>query len=339
MTISALPTAPQTTDTQAVFNTRAFAFVAALNTFGTEANALAAAANADAASALSYKVLAANWAAKTDGQVDATDYSAKAWAIGGTGVTGGAGSAKEWASKMDGAVAGSDYSAKYYSVQAAISAVAAASAANAVAWVSGTTYAAGDVRFSPIDFQSYRRLVTGAGTTDPSLDTTNWTQISGGGDVDGPVGSVDNAIPRFDGATGKRVQSSGLTIDDSNSLIGADALLTRMMFQDTGWDYYNSGATSALDYTNGSVQRWAPTGSVSLTVSNWPAAGAMGELLIEGINLVGATINWGSINWIKSDGTTTTTFSELGITLTSVRDWVYLWTRDGGTNIYGKVLR
>lgn len=339
MTISALPTAPQTTDTQAVFNTRAFAFVAALNTFGTEANALAAAANADAASALSYKALAANWAAKTDGQVDATDYSAKAWAIGGTGVTGGAGSAKEWASKMDGAVAGSDYSAKYYSVQAAISAVAAASAANAVAWVSGTTYAAGDVRYSPIDFQSYRRLITGAGTTDPSLDTTNWTQISGGGDVDGPVGSVDNTIPRFDGTTGKRVQSSGLTIDDSNSLIGADALLTRMMFQDTGWDWHDSSTSSALDYVSGSVQRWAPTGSVSLTVSNWPPAGAMGELLIEGINLVGATINWGSINWVKNDGTTTVVFSDLGITLTSVRDWILLWTRDGGTTVYGKVLR
>ena len=65
----------------------------------------------------------------------------------------------------------------------------------------------------------------------------------------------------------------------------------------------------------------------------------MGELLIEGVNLIGATINWGSINWIKTDGTTTTTFADLGITLTSVRDWVYLWTRDGGTTVYGKVLR
>ncbi len=339
MTITALPTAPQTTDTQAVFNTRAFAFVAALNTFGTEANALASAVNADAASALSYKMLAASWAAKTDGQVEATDYSAKAWAIGGTGVTGGAGSAKEWASKMDGVVSGTDYSAKYYSVQAAISAVASASAANAAPWVSGTTYAAGEVRYSPLNFQSYRRLIAGSGTTDPSLDTTNWTQISGGGDVDGPASATDNAIPRYDGTTGKLLQSTGLSIDDSNNFNGVDALMTRVMLQDTGWDSHNSGATSALDYVNGSVQRWAPTGSVALTVSNWPPSGAMGELLIEGINLVGATINWGSINWIKLDGTTTSAFSELGITLTATRDWILLWSLDGGTTVYGKVLR
>lgn len=46
---------------------------------------------------------------------------------------------------------------------------AAGALANAV-WVSGTTYAAGNVRYSPIDFLDYRRKTNGAGTTDPSLD-------------------------------------------------------------------------------------------------------------------------------------------------------------------------
>lgn len=44
-------------------------------------------------------------------------------------------------------------------------------------WVTGTTYTIGDVRFSPIDFQSYRRKTAGAGATDPSLDTTNWQRV------------------------------------------------------------------------------------------------------------------------------------------------------------------
>lgn len=63
-------------------------------------------------------------------------------------------------------------------ISAAASATAAANASNASAWVSGTTYALGDVVYSPVDYQSYRRIIAGAGTTDPSADATNWTKIS-----------------------------------------------------------------------------------------------------------------------------------------------------------------
>lgn len=45
-------------------------------------------------------------------------------------------------------------------------------------WISGTTYALGDVVWSPADYQSYRRIVAGAGTTDPSADGTNWLNIT-----------------------------------------------------------------------------------------------------------------------------------------------------------------
>lgn len=53
----------------------------------------------------------------------------------------------------------------------------AAAAAGATIWVSGTTYAIGNARFSPINFATYRRKTAGAGTVDPSLDATNWTAI------------------------------------------------------------------------------------------------------------------------------------------------------------------
>lgn len=61
---------------------------------------------------------------------------------------------------------------------AAASAAAAASGSSAAAWVSGTTYSVGTVVYSPSNFRSYRRITAGAGTTDPSLDTTNWLQVS-----------------------------------------------------------------------------------------------------------------------------------------------------------------
>lgn len=61
--------------------------------------------------------------------------------------------------------------------EAAASAAAAAAASGAVKWVSGTTYTEGAVVWSPINFLSYRRKTTGGGTTDPSLDETNWAKL------------------------------------------------------------------------------------------------------------------------------------------------------------------
>tara|TARA_R110002074_G_scaffold229318_1_gene400797 strand:+ start:1451 stop:2170 length:720 start_codon:yes stop_codon:yes gene_type:complete len=68
-------------------------------------------------------------------------------------------------------------------VSATASATAAANSAasaGAVLWVSGTSYAVGYVVYSPIDFQNYRCIQATSGTTDPSLDTTNWVAIGGG---------------------------------------------------------------------------------------------------------------------------------------------------------------
>ncbi len=61
-----------------------------------------------------------------------------------------------------------------YANAAQEAAAAAASAAGASRWVSGTTYAIGNVVWSPSTYLNYRRKTAGAGTTDPSLDTTNW---------------------------------------------------------------------------------------------------------------------------------------------------------------------
>ena len=60
-----------------------------------------------------------------------------------------------------------------------VAAAATASAtANVTVWISGTTYALYAAVISPANQQTYRRLVAGGGTTDPSTDTTNWASIS-----------------------------------------------------------------------------------------------------------------------------------------------------------------
>lgn len=63
------------------------------------------------------------------------------------------------------------------------SASAALAVAGAELWVSGTTYAIGDAVWSPINLQTYRRKTNGAGTTDPSLDATNWASLGASGGI------------------------------------------------------------------------------------------------------------------------------------------------------------
>lgn len=74
------------------------------------------AANSATASATS-ATLSQNYANKVDGAVEGSNYSSKAWAIGGTGVndTAGAGAAKNWATEAD-TVDGTEHSSKTYAI-------------------------------------------------------------------------------------------------------------------------------------------------------------------------------------------------------------------------------
>ena len=74
--------------------------------------------HADVVTTAADVVTASQWATKITGQVASTDYSSKAYAIGGTGVTGTIGAAKEWATSAslpDGVLK----SAKSYAADAA----------------------------------------------------------------------------------------------------------------------------------------------------------------------------------------------------------------------------
>jgi hypothetical protein len=79
-----------------------------------------------------------------------------------------------WAPDFETAAVASEVNASE-SYANAVAAQASANSVGAALWVSGTTYAIGDVRRSPANQFPYRRLTAGAGTTDPSADATNWT--------------------------------------------------------------------------------------------------------------------------------------------------------------------
>jgi hypothetical protein len=59
-----------------------------------------------------------------------------------------------------------------------------------------------------------------------------WTTPAGGGDVSGPASSVDNTVVRFDGTSGKAIQTSGVSIDDSDNLT-ANSLISDTVSEKT----------------------------------------------------------------------------------------------------------
>src|SRR5690554_2123837 len=112
--------------------------------------------------------------------------------------------------------------ARDQAVEASDEAMAAANAATAVVdaqlWQSGQSYAQGAAVISTIDLQTYRRQSAGSGATDPSLDPTNWTQITGIG-----------ALPAMGGKAGRAlvVNSSETGAEWSSFRIGTNAQGTK----------------------------------------------------------------------------------------------------------------
>lgn len=152
-TITALPDAPSRTD-PATFSTKSDALLGALATFVTETNTVAGECVSNAATATTQAGLATtNGAAQVSLATAQVSLATAQVVLATTQATNSANSAT--------------------------AAAASVIAAGATLWVSGTTYAIGNARYSPLNGQTYRRLTAGAGTTDPSADSTNWIVVNG----------------------------------------------------------------------------------------------------------------------------------------------------------------
>jgi hypothetical protein len=120
--------------------------------------------------ALSSQTLASEWASKVNGQVDSTDYSAKAWSIGGTGVTdtAGAGPAKDWAIETTGQVDGTEYSAKEY----AVGTQTRGTTGSAKDWSTYTTSTVDSSEYSAKEYAQGTQSSTGGSAKDWAIKTT-----------------------------------------------------------------------------------------------------------------------------------------------------------------------
>lgn len=119
---------------------------------------------------------------------------------------------------------------------------------------------------------------------------------SGDGDVTGPGSSTDNAIARFDSTTGKIIQNSSATIDDSGNLSAANIAATGQIgsaINDAG----NSGTSKTIDWDDGNVQFVDMTGNVTFTLSN-PVSGNAYTLILKQDATGSRTATWpAAVQW------------------------------------------
>lgn len=188
---------------------------------------------------------------------------------------------------------------------AAASALAAASNSGAPAWVTGTTYAIGNVRYSPIDLASYRRKTAGAGATDPSADTTNWERISGNVTLTGA----------------QTLTNKTLSAPTVNQPMLVDPAITGAIKEDV----YTivDGAGFVIDPTNGSIQEITLGANRTPTVANFDSGESVTLKVADG---TAYAITWSTIGVVWMYGTAPTL-------ATTGWSWIELWKV--GSTVYG----
>jgi hypothetical protein len=160
--------------------------------------------------------------------------------------------------------------------EASAAAAQAVAVAGASVWVSGTTYSIGAAVYSPIDLKTYRRKTNGTGTTDPSLDSTNWALVAGTGDVTlAGVQTLTNKT--FTGYTETVYDLVGTVISPSNGSIQTKTLSANTTFTET----LSSGQSVILGITAGSY-------SVTWPVTLWAKVGGSGTAPA----LTSSGVNW-----------------------------------------------
>lgn len=281
-TISALPDAPNPlTDSQAQFNSKALAFTNALPTLVTEINTVAGEINTAKTAAET---------AETNAETAETNAEAAQTAA----------------------------EAAQAAAEAAI--VQAQAAANVTEWISGTSYTEGDCVWSPTDHQTYRRIVTGGGTTDPASDPPNWQNISGSPPFSDAAAQVRNSadatkLVRFSAASVTTGTTRVVTIPDENitlagrgantftgdqTLDGNDVLEIKNATFDTVYTIATTTGAITIDWNNAQHQKQTePTGAITYTFTAPPGPARLQLIIDSDGTSTAQTITWpGSVVWL-----------------------------------------
>ena len=212
-----------------------------------------ASATTSATAAATSAQLADDYAVKVDGAVTGSDFSSKAWAVGGTDVTDTAsrGPAKEWAiNPEDQTVDGTSYSSLHHAAKGAASATAAASSASsasssASSASSSASTASTQASNSSTSAASSASSATSAAASAASSSAAGLTYAYSTTTTDSDPGS---GIIRFNHATLSSATAAYVDDNDANSVDVSTYLLT--------WD---DSTTTALRGTVKMVKSGTPS--------------------------------------------------------------------------------
>ena len=161
------------------------------------------------------KGAAKEWATTTGSTVDTSEYSAKEYAVG---TTVAAGSAKDWASQASGTVDGSEYSAKYYSGLASTSASNAATSESNAA--TSATNASNAQTAAEAALDTFDDTYLGAKASAPTVDNDGDPLAVGMLYTNSSSGNLFY----YNGSAWVAVTSGGITdiVDDASPQLGGD---------------------------------------------------------------------------------------------------------------------
>lgn len=153
-----------------------------------------------------------------------------------------------------------------------------------------------------------------------AYDGSAWVDV-GLGDVAGAASSADNAVVRFDGATGKLIQASGVFIDDLGQ-VGIGTATPASALDIIGTISQTAAATTGvMDLQLSSRFNSTIAANTTFSFANVPA-GRAAEVVLQITDGGGHAVTWpASVTWaggspptLKASGT----------------DVVSFWTQDGG---------
>jgi hypothetical protein len=122
----------------------------------------------------------------------------------------------------------------------------------------------------PVDTTNFTNNLSAADdTVQKALDTIDDLAIGGTGDVVGPGSATDEAVARFDSTTGKLIQNSTVTIDDSGNIATSGTVDGRDVSTDgTKLDGIEAGATADQDAVDVPVTTTSFDGILSAADTN-----------------------------------------------------------------------